>query len=64
MSTQTPPRLTTIGLHRNKIGWVVVELTTEGDQVIERKETPPEIRRIALELVRKKFFALITRAQQ
>lgn len=61
MQPRPPEKLTTLGLKRNKIGWVVVEITTEDGQVVEQIESTPEIRAVATETLRRKFAALIAR---
>jgi len=61
MQTTPQEKFTTLGLKRNKLGWVIVELTIEDGQIVERIESEPEIRSVVLERFRRQVYLLTTR---
>lgn len=61
MHTSPQEKFTTLGLKRNKLGWVIVELTIENGQIVERIESEPEIRSVVLERFRRQIHLLTTR---
>ena len=61
MQTNPQEKFTTLGLKRNKLGWVIVELTIEDGQIVERIESEPEIRSVVLERFRRQVYLLTTR---
>ena len=61
MQTTPQEKFTTLGLKRNKLGWVIVELTIEDGQIAERIESEPEIRSVVLERFRRQVYLLTTR---
>ncbi|CAK0774854.1 hypothetical protein CCP3SC1AL1_760019 [Gammaproteobacteria bacterium] len=56
----TSPIYTTIGLERDSIGWYVVTVTTQGNEVIKGERTESDLKAIAIDQFKVKAAAMFT----
>lgn len=64
MQTPQPEVLTAVTLKRTKLGWVVVEYVIQDDKIISSTESSPDLRRVAIETLRRKYSAVVARSAQ
>lgn len=49
MSSKKPKPVTAIGMEKTKAGYRVIEFQIDGDKVVKRKASEPDLRSIALD---------------
>lgn len=56
----TAPIYTTVGLERDSIGWFVVTVTTQGNEVISGERTESDLKAIAIDQFKVKAAKMFT----